>query len=210
MHHSESLQQTVDLVGDSTENLLAICFSKTRSPSYPLAVSIARGALKYQELVVGRETVHLAVFERNAEGAKRATALLRYIHEWKATQVYAGGRSLGNSWNALAILECYAVALAARDHRAHCCVVMDDPFAGLTRGSTVTLTLGESDTSRARAVDLYLFPCKHLMRYFRFQEGHPSSVSDQIQAAAVEHCCDWCPLFDADGYHHTGHRRVVS
>lgn len=42
-----------------------------------------------------------------------------------------------------------------------------------------------------------LHPCRFIYPYIdNLQWGHPSSVPDQLQAAAVRLGCHWCPLFD--------------
>jgi len=69
----------VDLVNDSITHLLAVSFAKTSSKNYPLAVNMAQGASKYDEVTIGRLIVHLAAFQKNKEEAARALALLGYI-----------------------------------------------------------------------------------------------------------------------------------
>jgi hypothetical protein len=46
----------------------------------------------------------------------------------------------------------------------------------------------------------YIFPCKHLVTWFQFQKGHPSSTVNQIQAAGVEFGCNLCPNFVPDDF----------
>ncbi|MFT5725683.1 MAG: hypothetical protein ACI9JN_002810 [Bacteroidia bacterium] len=56
------------------------------------------------------------------------------------------------------------------------------------------------DKNEEIEIDRYVFPCKRLYYYFKFQKDHPASIENQIQAEAVNSGCDWCPNFNADNW----------
>lgn len=198
----------VDLVNDSITHLLAVSFAKTSSKNYPLAVNVAQGAAKYDELTIGRILVHLAAFQKNKEDAARALALLGYISGWKTVQIFAGGKIIQNYYRATEVLNCYLEALACTDYRAHCFSIINDPYSEYPNayGTSVTMTISLEPEPQPEPVfvDRYIFPCQLLQPYFRFQTDHPASPEDQIQASAVERGCDFCPLFDAHSFGKTG------
>lgn len=194
---SGDLTRTVDLVGDSLTHLLTAAFPRSPSTVYPLAVSIASGASKYQEFVVGKKTLHLAAFENTPKGAARATAMLRYIHDWKGVQVYARGRMVKHPIAAAMMLDCYLEALQCKDWRAHCFAMVENPF------ERPAIAPAPGDATQQLGAR-YVFPCAYLKPYFYFERGHPSSLLNLIEAAAIDHGCDWCPLFDSNNFQPEG------
>jgi len=170
--------------------LLVVAFSKTNSRNYAFALSLAEGAERYGIATIGGKPMHVAVFGMNQADAGRASALIGYTRGWKGTFVFVRGRMAHDSYRLQEVLGCYLQSCQCRDTKAHCHFIIDDPF--------------ESDidprTFERVGSNKYLFPCKHLVTWFRFQEGHPSSTVNQIQAAGVEFGCDLCPNFAPDDF----------
>ena len=203
----------VDLLNDSITHLIAVSFAKTSSKNYPLAVNVAQGAAKHDEVTIGRIVVHLAAFQKSKEDAARALVLLGYISGWKGVQIFAGGKIIQNYYRATEVLNCYLGALACADHKAHCLSIINDPYSEYPKAysSSVTMTISLEPRPEPEPVfvDRYIFPCKLLQPYFSFQTDHPSSPQDQIQAGAVERGCDFCPLFDAHIFGKTGSKATA-
>lgn len=192
----------VDPFEDSRRHLLAITFPRSTSPTYPLAVSVANGAVKHETVTIGRTLTHFVVFDRTPDGVARALALLGYVATWRGVQVYAGGKMIPRAWTINEVLHCYAVGCACNDWRAHCLEVIDEPLSERSFGGsfTITVSLERIANQPPKSVARYTFPCRYLRRYFRFEHGHPATVPDQIQAAAVAHGCDWCPHFNPGNF----------
>lgn len=199
------LAPKVDLINDSFTHLLTISFGKSSSPAYPLAVSVARGADKYDVVKLGKTTVHLVAFSKSREGAARAISLLQYISEWKTTQIYGGGKLLQTYYRVSNTLRCYLEATACEDWRAHCHVVIDDPFH--TRKSATNINISivtssyEAEGREKASIDRYIFPCSLLRHDFHHRsKEHPSDPTHQIQAEAISIGCDICPYFNPKEY----------
>lgn len=200
----------VDLVKDSLTHLLTVSFGKSSSPSYPLAVNVAQGADKYDEILLGKNPVHFVAFAKNRDGAARAMALLHYISDWKSTQIYGGGKVLQNYYRVSEVLRCYLEAVACDDWKAHCYSVIDDPFYERKERSNSGFTIffsTDSTTQKEEWIDEYIFPCTLLQPNFHHRTSrHPSDPIHQIQAEGIGIGCDLCPLFDAGGYSKVGQR----
>ncbi len=201
---TKEITKISDPLTASLENLLVVSFPKSTSKSYPLAVNIAKGANYYDEIIVGNKPVHFVVFGKTREEAGRAQALMNYVSGWKGVQIYSGGKIIQNIWEATMVIGCYLEASACKDWRAHCHIVIDDPYAEIptTGGLSFAIRINDKPSMPKQAIELgrYIFPCSYLKPYVNFQKEHPSSQEDQIQAAAVEKGCDWCPLFDPKHY----------
>ena len=201
----------VDPFAESAGNLLVIAFSKSPSPNFPLALSIARGATKFGTVDFGGQSVFLAVFARNQAEAGRAKALLNYVDAWKGTLLFAQGKMISNHYQISEVLNCYLEACSCTDTRAHCYQVIDDPASEVQQsfGGGITIRLTDKPTFKKEIkIDRYAFPCKLLRSWFKFQKDHPSSAQDQIQAAGVGRGCDVCPLFDPSSYTVVGTKSV--
>jgi hypothetical protein len=70
------------------------------------------------------------------------------------------------------VIDCFVQSCECTDIKAHCHEVMNDP-----KYSPYDYSYGR------KRIDRYIFPCKHLMPWMRFDSEHPSSYQDQIQAA---------------------------
>ncbi|HEY4761799.1 MAG TPA: hypothetical protein VIH42_14570 [Thermoguttaceae bacterium] len=170
---------------------LVIIFGKTNSYVYEQAVNIAKSATHYSEIKSKKNILHVAAFEATRASAKPALMLARYIEGWKSAYIFTKGQ-ITSSYRAVMTLNCYTVATECVDYSAHCHEVIDDLNADqhhyYIRDGLV------------QDIKKYLFPCKLLRSYFRFQPKHPSGTYAQIQAAAVSFGCSWCPYFDEKNY----------
>jgi len=200
----------IDLIKDSLANLLGVSFGKSSSPSYPLAISVAQGAKMYEELVLGSNTVHMAVFDKTRDGAARAMSLLLYISEWKSTQIYGGGKLLQNYYRISEVLRCYLEATACEDKRAHCHMVIDDPYHVAPHVVGYRIVTDPHYEPKEVRVDRYIFPCALLHQNFSHKSSeHPSGLTQQIQAEAISVSCDLCPYFDPKEYKKVGEKVTV-
>lgn len=191
----------IDLIEDSLSHLLTLCFAKSSSSTYSLAVHLAKSAAKYDETYVGNTLLHMAAFGKNREDAARAMTLIGYVRGWKSTKIFAGGKIIQDIFRTLAVLRCYIESLACTDWTAHCFTVISDPYSTLPDEFITIITMDESlKSANLPKKDNYIFPCAYLKLYFRFQIGHPASPQNQIQARAVEIGCDWCPRFTQYAY----------
>lgn len=185
---------------DSIGNLMAVVFPKSKSFAYPLSVSIAKSAYRYNEKIIGNKLFHMALFSITKDETNKALALLNNLMGLKGFSIFMNGNNCKNPYSVYEVLQCYFKAINCTDYRAHCQIVIDDPFRETYRGSSgisfsIQLTDKPQESVNPIIIQRYLFPCKHLHAYFRFQKGHPSTPQDQIQAAAVERYCEWCPFF---------------
>lgn len=55
---------TVDLIKDSMTHLLTVSFGNSSSHSYPLAINVAKGASKYEEIKIAGDIAHLVAFKK--------------------------------------------------------------------------------------------------------------------------------------------------
>lgn len=130
-----------------------------------------------------------------------ALQLVRALRGLRGVQLSAAGRTLDSAIRAEAILACYLEACASSDWRAHCITVADEYeiVTGARRPLLGTLTVRVSvglsqDPAPLPPPPRYLLPCAFMRRYgLRFQQDHPATMRDQIQAKSVELSCDWCP-----------------
>jgi len=201
------------LLEDSLSFLLAISFSKSSSHNYPLAVELAKKSSKYQELNIGKHVLHSVAFAKRRDDAARALTIIQYISGWQSTTVYAGGKIIQDIFKVIRVLQCFLEATACNDWTAHCQTVINDPYSKSPHAyaSSITLRLvmpGEPEPEKKEVeIDRYIFPCTYLHPYFKFQIDHPAKPEDQIQAAAINLGCDWCPKFNQNNYRKIGYTK---
>ncbi|MDP9651728.1 hypothetical protein [Paraburkholderia caledonica] len=131
--------------------------------------------------------------------------LIHYVRGWRGTHFYARGRmvigEMEPAFEIEAVLKCFADSCAARDHRAHCFRLIDDPFNPLAPYRAFDHVAPNFRHFEAASIDgTYVFPCRHMLQWFRPQKTHPASIPDQIQAEGVAHYCDVCPRFAPDDF----------
>jgi hypothetical protein len=179
----------VDLVADSLDGLVAVAFPRSRALRYQLAVDLARTASRYSESTLGTVPYHLAAFGRTQEQAARAFSMLEALRGQKA-EYFVRGQQLKNVGRLRHVLECFTKACACNDPAAHCVTVIGDPFSydGSSSGTISTFSTRKP---------LYYWPCSLMLTWAtpKLQCPHPSTPEDQLQARAVESCCDLCPNF---------------
>lgn len=156
-----------DLALASVQALVAISFVRSSAMTYQPAVEIARQAMQYDELSIGRSLVHCAVFGRSKDEAARAYSCLRYVARQKGTTCYAGGQIVQNKNFVSSTLQCYLNACACSDPAAYCCYMHQD----------------------------IIVPCQQLRHWFHFDSRLPSCAAAQLEAAAIRRGVNWCPAF---------------
>lgn len=186
-----------DLARIVGEGFFVVVFSKTNSVVYPESVEVARFAAVYREANDERTVRHFAAFDESPEQVGFAMRLTRLTCDWKGTMYFARGRMVSpyGGWSALEVLTCLSTAQHCSDWKAHCLSVVDNlepleafPFLQLPSSGA------RYDGGR------YLFPCAQLRMYFSLDRGPLSSLSDRVQAKAVERNVDWCPYFDIGNF----------
>lgn len=204
------LTPQIDILSSSKEQLMAVAFSKSNSPNYPLVVNIAKGAFRYHEETIGNRPYHVAIFSKTPTEARKATIFLNYTEGWKSLQIFVNGRIIRNPWDLLRVLECYLAAVSCNDYKAHCHSIIDDPYKQITDMKNFVLHIFEEkkNTSKMETIDQYIFPCNYLLPRFRFTHTNQASTEDVIQAASVEYLCDICPYFDYKAFHTLGTRII--
>jgi hypothetical protein len=170
-----------------------------------LALEVARKAGLFAERDLDTLKIYVAGFVRTFEGATQAMDLIHYVRGWKGTHFYAQGRMIiGEMQQAYlleSVLRCFADSCATRDYRAHCFRLIDDPCEPLSPYRNFDHVAPYFRHFEAKAEDgTYVFPCNHMLQWFRAQRDHPASIRDQIQAEGVDKMCDVCPRFDPDDF----------
>lgn len=192
--------KNIDIYNITSLRQIVVVFPKSRSNSYPAALSLAKNADQYAETVIGDNNLfHMAGFDLKPQNAQTISSILRYLNGLKGVQTYVNGNLVVNSYTMDEFLNCYINACQCNDYKAHCNAVKHeyDVFSGDDKQSfTVSLSLSDLfGKSPAKSEKLYLVPCNYIFNYgFRIQKNHPSSSQDQIQAAAVQRSCQICPL----------------
>jgi hypothetical protein len=174
----------IDPFQASMGSLLVVAFPKTNSKNYPFAIQIVESAERWAIVEINGQPMHVAAFGKTQVEGGRAATLLGYSLGWKGTLLFVKGRLLRDSYRVREVIECFVQSCECTDIKAHCHEVMNDP-----KYSPYDYSSGR------RKIDRYIFPCKHLMPWMRFDSEHPSSYQDQIQAAGVKHACTVCPNF---------------
>lgn len=194
--------EAFDVFELSKRCLLVVVFSKTNSPYFKTALSVADGAEHFQKIVLGGAEAYAVGFGRTVEQAARADVLIGYIQQWNSVQFMAQGRLILGHWKVRALLNCYQVASSCTDPDAHCVVVNTDCFTRDPNeprysGFSIRIDLsGEPPAPPPPKKIRLTFPCRIAAESFLIDKAHPSSWADQVQAEAVRKNTDWCPLFD--------------
>jgi hypothetical protein len=189
----------------SREYLVIVLFVKSRSDVFPWAFEVASNAPLFVERDLESMKVYVAAFIANFEGAMQAMDLIHYVRGWKGTHFYAQGRmvigEMQQAFHLEAVLRCFADSCATRDYRAHCFRLIDNPFDPLAPYRNFDHVAPYFRHYEAKADNgTYVFPCRHMLKWFRAQKDHPASIPDQIQAEGVEKYCDVCPRFEPDDF----------
>jgi len=169
---------------ESEKNLMVLCFQKSSSSSFPVALDLAIQADNYLEKSVSGTVIYYAAFGKSKTQAVKCMELLKYISGWKSTLVFTMGMTVQYPQLATDVLHCYVSAMSCDDWKAHCMSIKHDTI------------------SRAASVYefKYIFPCSLIDRQYKHEPDHPASPQDRIQALATHCGCSWCPLFDKENY----------
>lgn len=187
----------------SRDLMLVVCFQRSTSKSFPVALSLAQQASHFERGVLGESPMYAAGFKMTKEDAGVASALLKYVAKWAGTLVFANGRLISYSYELMTVLDCYMNAEMCRDPRAHCERIVDDPAYQAARRSNFSININPSAIIDVQ-VKRYAFPCRNLHHTFNFQPNHPASYADQIHAAGIESMCNLCPRFNPDAFREVG------
>ncbi len=205
--YEKSVTEYIDPAEESFKQLMVVLFPKSNSKNYPFALSVAQSATRYGQLEFKGKPANVAAFAKNKEDASRARILLEYAAGWKGTVIFINGQIEYSAWSVQKLLACYLKSCSCNDHKAHCFSIIDDPRTqenkDYSMGMSINLSFGEPKSPKyfeEIEIDEYIFPCKFLNGYFKFDLQHPSSFKDQIQAAAVDRGCSWCPHFDENNF----------
>lgn len=189
----------------SRDYLVIVLFVKSRSDAFPWAFEVASRAQLFAERDLDSMKLFVAGFIPTFGGAMHAMDLIHYVRGWKGTHFYAQGRmiigEMEPAFNLESVLKCFADSCAARDYRAHCFGLIDNPFEPLSPYRNLEHIAPYFRHFEANAENgTYVFPCKHMLQWFRAQREHPASIQDQIQAEGVDKMCDVCPRFEPDDF----------
>lgn len=189
----------------SHKYLVIVLFVKSRSDVFPLALEAAKQAPLFAVRDLETLKIFVSGFLPTFEGATQAMDLIHYVRGWKGTHFYARGRMvIGDMEQAFlleAVVKCFADSCSAKDFRAHCFRLIDNPFDPLAPYRNLDHVVPHLRHLEAKAEQgLYVFPCRHMLQWFSAQRRHPSSIVDQIQADGISKLCDICPRFDPDSF----------
>ena len=180
------------LTASSSEDcFIIIVFKKSNSSSYDLAVNIAQGASKYILKTGGKTDYHFTSFNNSKEQLMKLKMLIDIVYGLKGTQVFRGDGQLIDGWGITGFIRCYIEALRCSDWKAHCHILIRDPFKY------------KMYSCNDEGIELtHVFPCRLIAEHHSYMlyKNHPSSINDQIEALAVRENCDCCPLFDKNNF----------
>jgi len=185
-----SSDSIVELTSRPAEFPIVIAFPKSTSIVYPTAIATAKAASRYHEVMDGANlSLHLAAFAADRHQFALAQSLCRLVLGLRGVQIYVNGiHQSDQEWRFIDVLECFLRSFSAQDWRAHCQVVVDNPFTETWSGKAGP----------------YLLPCHYIYRHgsqgHALSKAHPSSLTQQIQASAARVGCSWCPNFHPEDF----------
>jgi len=163
---------------------IAVTFPHSKGERYPSALELARNADFYREGTLGAGPLHIAGFHFERSAILRAVALLEYAGCIRGCMVL-NPTSVWGPERTLRVLRCILTALGCRNPAAYCRIPCETP-ANVPPGSAPSI-----------------LPCRLLDCYFIKNWHSTEPIPDQLQAAAVESGCEWCPLFNSVEYYST-------
>jgi len=168
-----------------------------------MALELASSAPLFAERDLESVRLYASGFASDFDGAMRTMDLIHYVRGWKGTHFYAQGRmiigDMDQAFMMEAVLKCFADSCASRDYRAHCFRMIRDPCEPLAPYRSFEHIAPHFRHIEPREGDS-VFPCKHMLQWFRAQQSHPSTIIDQIQSEGVEKLCDICPRFNPNDF----------
>lgn len=156
---------------------IAVSFPFSQGLRYPYAVEIARGADYYREDGECKRLRHVAGFRNKQPSIQRAVALLEHTRCIRGC-LTSNGSSVWDCSNTLRVLRCYLSALQCPNVLSHCRI----PYEPL-------------DLAYRLGVVPSVLPCRLIDGYFLKNWHTTGTIPEQLQAAAVEAGCEWCPLW---------------
>jgi len=185
-----SSDSIVELTSRPAEFPIVIAFPKSTSIVYPTAIATAKAASRYHEVMDGANlSLHLAAFAADRHQFALAQSLCRLLMGLRGVQIYVNGVHQSNDeWRFIEVLECFLRSLSVDDWKAHCQIVVDNPFTATGRGPGGP----------------YLLPCHYMYKWgtqgYGLARSHPSPLVAQIRASAARVGCAWCPNFHPEDF----------
>lgn len=165
----------IDPFQESLNSFLVVAFPKSSSVNFSLALVIAQGASRYGIVEIGGKQMHCATFDATQADVGRASALLRYVNGWKGVMLFSKGRIVTSDYQASQVIDCFLESCSCNDSKAHCQKVIDDPFSDTYQSLSMSISINFTDQlspKKEAKIDRYIFPCKYLSGWFRFQKDH--------------------------------------
>ena len=167
----------LSLIPSDLKIWIATSFPSSKGARYPYAVELARGADYYRESPVGKGLIHVAGYLTTLESIQRAVAVLEYAGNIRGCMT-ANGSSIWDSGRTLRVLRCYLGALSLQDPSSYCKIPYESTFRVFQMGAAPAL-----------------LPCRLIDGYFIKNWHTTGTIPEQLQAAAVEAGCEWCPMW---------------
>lgn len=189
--------------------LVGAIFPKTTARAYTAMIAIADTAMRHHVSEDGGKVYHHVAFHRTAAGASAALALMDLAGNLAGFQLYAGGRVVRYTDRTVDVLTCYLNSERCSDPDAWCHVVTDSGCVIPTTHHSIPFGVAiniRSEALTAPPPPAWMFPCRYLLHKFKIDLRHPSRPSAQIEAAAVEASCHWCPRFNPNNLRPLGEK----
>jgi hypothetical protein len=151
-----------------------------------------------------------AAFGASEMQALLALEVLSIVKGWKGLRVTTDRRHAADAWKVELTLQCFVASFLADDPRAHCCVVVRPsdivPYQATESGRVATARISP-------VTGLAVYPCRRLLGQAsgrRLDPSHPSPLRAQLQAAAIDAGCSFCPNFSPDGLRALGEGEMAA
>lgn len=152
--------------------LLAVTFTKSRSPNFKHAMMIAKTAKHYREFSENGEVLHLFAYTGAKTDIDHAIALLDLVGGWNTTKVLTKNRSFSRPQLVRNALHCYRRSLDSENKKMFCWTPMEKDFMN---------------------------PCRLINGHYRLQGVRSiKDLRDRIDASAMRMDLEWCPNFSTE------------
>ncbi|WP_250601949.1 hypothetical protein [Serratia marcescens] len=154
-----------------SDTVITVIFPKSTAKNYPMAVAVAMLSDHYSVGALAGKEFHLASYSKGSEQLAAAANLCSLIQGISGAQAFIDGGRAISLYSLSESLLCYSKSQKANKVEAYCDAISSYPSG-------------------------YLIPCRYLVSWISpLSEKLPHSLSDQLQALAVNKGCDWCPNF---------------
>lgn len=179
------------LIARETASLFcAIRFDANRKKNFEAVLRMCRRASVFIE----DDGMYLVAFQKTKEDTRLVSVITSELHSasWRYT-LFANGRVQKNKWAFLNTLDCMVVASKCKDPRAHCHMIIDDPFGETLRAAKLKISLDKSEDADS---EQWVLPCQQLDGFVKFDRRLKADPAAQLDAAAVKRNVHTCPFFD--------------